>query len=176
MGDKFCTETVFPHLLLLSMTITCSFDSSSKILVRLQRCIRSITIISTITGPIPAHCYEKNSPPSCLSQVSKFVWPLSHTSSAFSFLLKASNARLPGTVCDDRQKPRCPLEERDLCQDSSCGLHSVGGTPFLILMWICSCESSKHGDEGISLRQVRQEADSEVRGLKVQGGESSSSS
>lgn len=42
-------------------------------------------------------------------------------------------------------------------------------------MWICSGESSKHGG-GVSLRQVRQEVDSEVRGLKVHEGESSSSS
>lgn len=40
---------------------------------------------------------------------------------------------------------------------------------FLILMWICSCENSKHrGGGGVPLRQVRQEVDSEVRGLKVQ--------
>lgn len=46
----------------------------------------------------------------------------------------------------------------------------AGGT-FLILMWICSCESSKHREGGgVPLRQARQEVDSEVRGLKVQEG------
>lgn len=47
----------------------------------------------------------------------------------------------------------------------------TGWWHFLILMWICSCESSKHGGGGVGgvpLRQVRQEVDSEVRGLKVQ--------